>query len=92
MRDAGALRVLYAEELERASRLAVELSRARQAADEAVAQGTDLRRALVRGESRVGHAEGEAAALRLRATQLQATLDAGTTALGAVNGEHVRER
>lgn len=88
-RQCEALRVLYSEELARASKLAVELTRIQERADKAESEGSSLRRALVRGESRAEHAEDEASALRARAAQLEAALGAKDHQLRDTSGEEM---
>jgi chromosome segregation ATPase len=72
--EAEALRVLYGEELARASRMAVDLSRAREAADAAEARNAALATALEEGKGHATRAEDESSALRARAAQLAAAL------------------
>jgi chromosome segregation ATPase len=76
VRVGAANRALYAEELSRASRLAVELVRAQDAAERAGAEAARLGAELAAGEARAERAQDEATALRARSQQLQAALDA----------------
>jgi chromosome segregation ATPase len=69
-----ALRLLYNEELSRASRLAVELSRATAAADKAAAAEDSWRRQLAKSDSRADNAEGMAGAMKATVRQLEEEL------------------
>ncbi len=79
-REAQALRQLYNEELSRASKLAVELSRTTAAVDRAATAEDGWRRALAKSDSRAGHAEGLAGAASLAAKQLEDQLAAERSA------------
>jgi chromosome segregation ATPase len=73
-RQVEALRLLYNEELSRASRLAVELSRATAAADKAAAAEDTWRRQLAKSDSRADNAEGMAGAMKATVRQLEKEL------------------
>ncbi|WIA16688.1 hypothetical protein OEZ85_013346 [Tetradesmus obliquus] len=73
-RQVEALRLLYNEELSRASRLAVELSRATAAADKATAAEDSWRRQLAKSDSRADNAEGMAGAMKATVRQLEEQL------------------
>jgi hypothetical protein len=64
-RQVDALRLLYNEELARASQLAVELSKATAAADRAGAEEEAWRRQLQKSDSRADNAEGMATAMQV---------------------------
>ncbi|KAF6254497.1 hypothetical protein COO60DRAFT_1642284 [Scenedesmus sp. NREL 46B-D3] len=85
-RQVEALRLLYNEELSRASRLAVELSRATSAADKAAAAEDSWRRQLAKSDSRADNAEGMAGAMKATARQLEEQLAQETARLGETEG------
>eukprot|EP00775_Hariotina_reticulata_P002907 gene2907-3195_t len=73
-RQVEALRLLYNEELSRASQLAVELSKATAAADRAGAEEEGWRRQLQKSDSRADNAEGMATAMQVTVKQLEEEL------------------
>lgn len=86
-RGAEAMRQLYAEELERASKLAVELGRAQAHLDQSSATEEGLRRQLLKSESRVGHAEGAAGASEAQVAATAAQLQRVVQQLNGCQGE-----
>jgi hypothetical protein len=91
-RQGAALRVLYAEELDRASRMAVGLGCAQQSEERARSEVAALAEALRLAEARAGHAEDGATALRAQAGQLEAALAARDAVLTATTGARVAPR
>lgn len=85
-RQVEALRLLYNEELSRASRLAVELTRATAAADKAAAEEDGWRRQLQKSDSRADNAEGMAEAMKASVRQLEQELQKEKAKLEAKNG------
>lgn len=85
-RQAEALRLLYNEELSRASRLAVELSRATAAADRAAAEEEAWRRQLTKSDDRADNAEGMAEAMKVTVKQLDEALQQEKLRLEAKKG------
>lgn len=86
-RQVEALRLLYNEELSRASRLAVELSRATAAADKATAAEDSWRRQLAKSDSRADNAEGMAGAMKATVRQLEEQLAQEQARLEESKGE-----
>lgn len=86
-RQVEALRLLYNEELSRASRLAVELSRATAAADKATAAEDGWKRQLQKSDSRADNAEGMASAMKVAVKQLEEELAQERSKLEAKNSE-----
>lgn len=85
-RQVQALRLLYNEELSRASRLAVELTRATAAVDKAAAEEDSWRRQLQKSDSRADNAEGMAEAMKATVRQLEQELRQEKTRLEAKKG------
>lgn len=81
-RQVEALRLLYNEELARASRLAVDLTKVQTTADKAKAEEDGLVSQLKKSDSRADHAEGLAGALKVQVMQLMEELQAEKATLG----------
>eukprot|EP00878_Enallax_costatus_P042815 GHUV01050300.1.p1 GENE.GHUV01050300.1~~GHUV01050300.1.p1 ORF type:complete len:423 (+),score=166.16 GHUV01050300.1:1064-2332(+) len=91
-RQVEALRLLYNEELSRASRLAVELSRATAAADRAAAEEDNWRRQLTKSDDRADNAEGMAEAMKATVKQLEEELQQERARLEAKKDEAAKLR
>jgi hypothetical protein len=82
-----ALRLLYNQELARASRATLDMQRAQTLADTAAQAEEAWRRQLLKSDSRVGHAEGLTAALNAQVQQLAEDLAESQEQLAQARGE-----